>query len=88
MKHFLSPASRRRQHEPPPTEDRLAASLLEQLAADLLDAAQWIHVEVRDGTAHLRGRVPSGEARARAEQIAEAFGGVDRVENRLDVERW
>jgi osmotically-inducible protein OsmY len=45
-------------------------------------------VEVHGGTARLCGRVPSGEARARAEQIAEAFGGVDHVENRLDVERW
>lgn len=87
MKEWLSRESRRRRKESPPTADRLAETLLELIAAELMDAAKWIRVDVDRGTALLTGWTTSREARDRAEEITSAAGGVDRVDNRLRIGR-
>jgi hypothetical protein len=66
-------------------DDEIAARVLYTLRADAYTSDLNIHVEVRDGTAYLTGKVRSLEDVEQAEQIAGSVEGVEDVEEDLEI---
>ncbi|PJJ99566.1 hypothetical protein CO641_07715 [Lysobacteraceae bacterium NML91-0213] len=67
------------------SDERIMEALCERLADDDDIDASDISVEVRDGVATLTGTVPHRWMKHRAEDLAEACGGVKDVENLVRV---
>jgi osmotically-inducible protein OsmY len=66
-------------------DERLQGEVSDQLAAELLDAADQIQVNVTRGEVTLAGTVDTSEARRRAEDVAGSIAGVSSVMNNLRV---
>ena len=73
------------QRTPIPTEKdgQLATEIEKRLSADREVNAQTVEIDVRAGVVTLTGRVPTDDAKERAEKIAKGVDGVDEVHNRL-----
>ena len=69
------------------TDQRITEDLCERLTDDDHVDAGGIEVQVKDGVATLTGNVPQRWMKHRAEDLAEACGGVRDVENRLRVSK-
>jgi len=69
------------------SDDRIREEICDRMTDDpLLDASE-IEVEVTEGEVTLRGAVTSRDQKRRAEDIADAIGGVKDVTNQLRVTR-
>lgn len=63
----------------------ITASVSAAIARDPELGPRQIEVASNAGAVRLSGSAPSAEAKSRAEQIARAVNGVDRVDNRITV---
>jgi osmotically-inducible protein OsmY len=70
----------------PEFEDaKLTAVVKAQLAREDQATLQAVTVDVGDGVVKLKGKVPSAEKKAKAEEIARKVDGVKSVVNNLEV---
>jgi osmotically-inducible protein OsmY len=69
--------------QPSAADAAIATEIEHRLSADRTINAQQVEIDVRGGVVILRGRVPSEDAKERAETLARAVTGVDEVRNHL-----
>lgn len=71
--------------EAPPGDEDLETRILAELEADAQTTDLLIHVIVRNGIAHLRGRVPTLADAEAAEAVAARVPGIREVVEELDI---
>jgi hyperosmotically inducible protein len=69
----------------PPDDVRIEAEVKARLVAEKRANLTRLGVQSTSGVVYLSGRVPSGDQRARAEEIAREVPGVRRVVNSVEV---